>query len=33
MSVNKLTYLLHLHVFISFLRIIRGFVYPGKYIS
>jgi hypothetical protein len=33
MSVNKPTYLLHLRVFLSFLRIIRGFDYPGKYIS
>jgi hypothetical protein len=33
MSVNKLTYLLHLRVFLSFLRIVRGFDYPGKYIS
>jgi hypothetical protein len=32
MSANKLTYLLHLRVFLSFLQIIRGFDYPGKYI-
>jgi hypothetical protein len=31
--INTLTYLLHLRVLISFLRIIRGFDYPGKYIS
>jgi hypothetical protein len=33
MSVNKLTYLLHLRVFLSFFRIIRGFDYLGKHIS
>jgi hypothetical protein len=33
MSVNKLTYSLHLSVFLSFLWIIRGLDYPGKYIS
>jgi hypothetical protein len=33
MSVNKLTYLLHLRVFLSFLWIIRCFDHPGKYIS
>jgi hypothetical protein len=33
MSVNKLTFLLQLRVFLSFLQIIRGFDYPGKYIS
>jgi hypothetical protein len=33
MSVNKFAYLLHLRVFLSFLRIIRGFDYPEKYIS
>jgi hypothetical protein len=33
MSVNKLTYVLYLRVFLSFLRIIRGFDYPGKHIS
>jgi hypothetical protein len=33
MSVNKLSYLLHLRVFLSFLRIIRGLDYPGKCIS
>jgi hypothetical protein len=33
MSVNKLSYLSHLRVFLSFLRIIQGFDCPGKYIS
>jgi hypothetical protein len=33
MSVNKLMYLLHLHVFLSFLQIIWGFDYPEKHIS
>jgi hypothetical protein len=32
MSLNKLSCLLHLRV-LSFLLIIRGFDYPGKYIS
>jgi hypothetical protein len=33
MSANKLTYLLHLRGFISFLRIIQGIDYSRKYIS
>jgi hypothetical protein len=33
MSANKLRYLLHLRVLFSFLQVIRGSDYPGKYIS
>jgi hypothetical protein len=31
MSVNKLRCVLYLRVFLSFLRIIWGFDYPGKF--